>query len=42
MSDYGPIRFQASEIIFPTAGCWEVTGQVKSANLTFVTLVIAR
>lgn len=42
MSDYGPIGFQASGIIFPTAGCWEVTGRVKSANLTFVTLVIAR
>jgi hypothetical protein len=42
MSDYGLTGFQASGLIFPTAGCWEVTGRVKSASLTFVTLVVAR
>jgi hypothetical protein len=38
---YGDSGFQAAGIIFPTAGCWEVTGRVGDASLTFVTLVIA-
>jgi hypothetical protein len=38
---YGEIGFQATGIIFPTDGCWEVTGSVGAASLTFVTLVIA-
>jgi hypothetical protein len=38
---YGDSGFQATGIIFPTAGCWEVTGRVSDASLTFVTLVIA-
>jgi hypothetical protein len=42
MSDYGPTGFQASGLIFPTPGCWEVTGQAGPASLTFVTLVVAR
>jgi hypothetical protein len=42
MSDYGLTGFQASGIIFQAAGCWEVTGRVKTASLTFVTLVVAR
>jgi hypothetical protein len=39
---YGPIGFQASGVIFPTEGCWSVTGMVGQASLTFVTFVIKR
>jgi hypothetical protein len=38
---YGDTGFQASGIDFPTEGCWEVTGRVGDASLTFVTLVLA-
>jgi len=31
---------QPTELIFPTEGCWEVTGRVGDASLTFVTLVV--
>jgi len=27
-------------VIFPTEGCWQVTGRVGRADLTFVTFVI--
>jgi hypothetical protein len=37
---YGSTGFQVSGIIFPTEGCWEITGRVGDASLTFVTLVI--
>lgn len=37
---YGDIGFQATGLIFPTEGCWEVTGKVGEASLTFVTLVV--
>jgi hypothetical protein len=37
---YGAIGFQVSGLIFPTGGCWEVTGRIGDARLTFVTLVI--
>jgi len=37
---YGDQGFQASGIVFPTAGCWQVTGSVGANNLTFVTEVI--
>jgi hypothetical protein len=37
---YGLTSFQASEIIFPTAGCWSVTGAAGAASLRFVTLVV--
>ena len=40
-SGYGDAGFQATGIIFPTEGCWEVTGRVGDASLTFVTLVLA-
>lgn len=33
-------RFFASYLIFPEPGCWEVTGRIGEASLTFVTLVI--
>jgi hypothetical protein len=38
---YGDSGFQSSEIIFPTPGCWKVTGSVGNASLTFVTLVLS-
>jgi hypothetical protein len=36
---YGRTGFQSSAVIFPTTGCWEVTGRVGSASLTVVTEV---
>jgi hypothetical protein len=39
---YGDRGFQASGVYFPTEGCWEVTGTVGAASLTFVTLVVKR
>jgi len=36
---YDPIGFQATGLVFPTAGCWSVTGTVGSASLSFVTVV---
>jgi hypothetical protein len=38
-SGYGPTGFQSTAIIFPTDGCWSVTGAAGSARLSFVTLV---
>jgi hypothetical protein len=37
---YGQSGFQPSGIFFPTEGCWEVTGSVGAAKLTFVTVVV--
>lgn len=37
---YGDIGFQASGVIFPTVGCWEVTGRAGSAELTVVVLIV--
>lgn len=37
---YGQTGFQASALIFPTEGCWEVTGRLEDATLTFVTRVV--
>lgn len=37
---YGDSGFQATALIFPTAGCWEITGRVGDASLTFVTSVV--
>jgi hypothetical protein len=39
-SGYGDRGFQATYVIFPTAGCWEVTGRVGNAHVTFITKVI--
>lgn len=36
---YGDRGFQASGVIFPTEGCWEVIGELAGNTLTFVTLV---
>jgi len=37
--DYGHTGFNASEIIFPVAGCYQITGEADGATLTFVTMV---
>jgi hypothetical protein len=37
---YGERGFQASYVIFPTPGCWEVVGRVGDASVTFVTRVV--
>src|SRR5688572_1500420 len=37
---YGDLGFQATYVIFPTPGCWEVTGQVGNATVTFITKVV--
>ena len=37
---YGEAGFQSTGLLFPTEGCWEVTGQVDGASLTFVTRVV--
>jgi hypothetical protein len=39
---YGDTGFQATALIFPQEGCWEVTGKVGHANLTFVVNVEQR
>ncbi len=42
-SGYGDIGFQASYLIFPTPGCWEVVAQVAErpdSNITFKTKVV--
>jgi len=36
---YGDRGFQVSYLIFPTPGCWEVTGRVGDSSVTFVTKV---
>jgi len=37
---YGDTGFQATGLIFPTEGCWEVTGEVGDTRVTFVTRVV--
>lgn len=37
---YGETGFQATSLIFPTPGCWEITGRAGEASLTFVTNVV--
>lgn len=34
-----PTRFQAAGLIFPTEGCWEITGKADDRLLTFVVSV---
>jgi hypothetical protein len=36
----GDFGRQSSYLVFPTSGCWEVTGHVGNASLTFVTWVV--
>jgi hypothetical protein len=37
---YGLVGFQPSGLVFPSEGCWEVTGRVGDAALTFVMIVV--
>lgn len=37
--DYGDSGFQPIYLVFPTPGCWEISGEVGDGRLTFVTLV---
>jgi hypothetical protein len=37
---YGDLGFIPSGLIFPTPGCWKVTGRVADASLTFVVQVV--
>jgi hypothetical protein len=37
---YGDVGLQVAGIAFPTVGCWEITGRLGEASLTFVTQVI--
>jgi hypothetical protein len=39
-SGYGNIGFQSTALIFPTVGCWEVTGRIGDKSLTFVIDVV--
>lgn len=39
-SGYGLTGFNASGVIFPTEGCWQITGRVGRVSLTFSTFVI--
>jgi hypothetical protein len=36
---YGDSGFLPSYLVFPTPGCWEITGKLSGATLTFVVLV---
>jgi hypothetical protein len=37
---YGDTGFQSTALIFPSEGCWEVTGEAGNTSLTFVTRVV--
>jgi hypothetical protein len=37
---YGDRGFQVTGLLFPSEGCWEVTGRAGGAALTFVTRVV--
>jgi len=39
---YGTTGFQATALVFPEPGCWEVTARAGDASLTFVTRVESR
>jgi hypothetical protein len=39
INDLGDSGIQPSLLLFPTPGCWQVTGQVGDSRLTFVVLV---
>ena len=40
LDGYGDTGFQVTRLIFPTSGCWEVTGSAGNASITFVTRVV--
>jgi hypothetical protein len=37
---YGDLGFQATTLVFPTDGCWQVTGRVGDDELSFVIRVV--
>jgi hypothetical protein len=37
---YPETAFHPTGLVFPTAGCWEITARVDEATLSFVTLVV--
>lgn len=37
---YRDVGFQPTYLVFSTPGCWEITGHVGEASLTFVTKVV--
>ncbi|WP_322802069.1 hypothetical protein [Thermoflexus sp.] len=37
---YGDTGFQVSTLIFPTEGCWEVTGRVGAHSVTFILMML--
>jgi hypothetical protein len=39
---YAPTGIQPTTLVFPTEGCWEVTGRVGDSSLTFVTAVVVK
>ena len=39
-TDTATTGFQATALIFPTEGCWEVTGEVADTRVKFVTRVV--
>ena len=39
LKDYGDTGIQPSYLLFPTPGCWKITGRVGNTALTFVVLV---
>ncbi|MGA9190685.1 MAG: hypothetical protein WBZ24_03050 [Anaerolineales bacterium] len=39
---YGDTGFQASAIVFPTPGCWEVTARAGAAQMRFVQKVVVQ
>jgi hypothetical protein len=42
VAEYGPKGFVASSVAFSDPGCWEITGRVGPAALTFRTAVVTR
>lgn len=37
--DYSSFGYDPTNLFFPTGGCWEITGKVGTASITFVTFV---
>jgi hypothetical protein len=42
VEEYGPKGFVASDVTFPSQGCWRITGRVDGTALTIWTRVIIR
>jgi hypothetical protein len=39
-SGYGNLGFQPMYLVFPSPGCWQITGRIGDRSLTFVVEVI--